>query len=272
MGAALLSAGHRVYWVRQGRGAATARRAERDRLEALETLDDLVQRADVIISICPPHGALELARAVVQAGFAGVYVDANAVAPQTVQLISSTFGPPVAFVDGGVIGPPARQAGTTRLYLSGEKAGEISRLFEGSLLQACPVEGGPGAASALKMCYAAWTKGSMALLMAVAALARRACVEEALLSEWQLSQPDLPAKLQSAVHSSAPKAWRFEGEMQEIAATFRQADMPDGFHLAAAAIYQRLAGLKDQASLDSEGILEMLLEAGSRPAAGMVED
>ncbi len=272
MGAALVSAGHRVYWVRQGRSAATAGRAEGDGLEALETLGDLVQGVEVIFSICPPHGALDQARSVIRAGFGGVYVDANAVAPGTARMIGSAVSAGAVFVDGGVIGPPARQAGTTRLYLSGDRAGEIAALFDGSLLQACALDGGPGAASALKMCYAAWTKGSAALLMAVAGLARREGVEDELVNEWQLSQVELPGKLHSALQSNAPKAWRFSGEMQEIASTFRDADLPDGFHLAAAEIYQRLAGLKNQVSLDGEAVLELLLAGGSRSAAGTAGD
>ena len=213
----------------------------------------------MIVSICPPHKALQQAEAVVEAGFDGVYVDANAVAPETVRAIESVVSAEADFVDGGVIGPPARQAGSTRLYLSGTRSEEIAALFDGSLVQACPIEGGVGAASALKMCYAAWTKGSAALLMAVAALARREGLEEVLIREWDLSQPELPEKVQNAALSSASKAWRFSGEMAEIAATFREADLPDGFHQAAADIYLRLSDLKDQSVTDSEPILERLV-------------
>ena len=95
------------------------------------------------------------------------------------------------------------------------------------------------------MAYAAWTKGSAALLMSVRALAIAEGVADALLDEWTLSQPDLPARSESAVKRNAPKAWRFVGEMEEIAATFAAAGLPDGFHRAAAAIYRRLAPWKD---------------------------
>jgi 3-hydroxyisobutyrate dehydrogenase-like beta-hydroxyacid dehydrogenase len=258
LGAALVTAGQRAFWVREGRSAATVSRAGGDGLETVETLGELVRIVDVIISICPPGHALEQAHSVVAEGFTGVYVDANAVAPETAHRIESTISPGADFVDGGVIGPPARQAGSTRLYLSGARGEDIAALFDGSPVQACPLAGGPGAASALKMCYAAWTKGSAALLMAVAALARREGMEEALMSEWDLSQPNLHARLQSAVQSSASKAWRFSGEMQEIAKTFRRANMPDGFHLAAAEIYQRLAGLKNETQVDGETLLDIL--------------
>lgn len=258
VGANLVTAGHRVFWVAQGRSQATAQRAERDGMEALATLDDLSGAVDVILSICPPHGAAELAASVIDSGFSGIFVDANAVAPGTVRSIASRVGEGVDFVDGGIIGPPARQAGSTRLYLCGARAAKVAALFEGTLLQACCIEGDPGAASAVKMCYAAWTKGSAALLIAVAALARREGVATALLDEWHLSQPDIPRQLQGALVSSAPKAWRFQGEMQEIAATFLGQDMPDGFHLAAAEIYRRLAGVAGDYQEDGEAILQLL--------------
>lgn len=258
LGGALVSAGHSVFWVKEGRSAATARRAVADQLEAVDSLDELVSAVDVILSICPPHGALELAESVVAAGFGGIYIDANAVAPQTARQIEATVTAVAEFVDGGVIGPPARQAGSTRLYLSGARADEISSMFAGSFVQAQTLEGGPGAASALKMCYAAWTKGSAALLIAVAALARREGVQGALVDEWQLSQPDLPGQLQGALLSSAPKAWRFTGEMREIAATFLDQEMPDGFHLAAAEIYRRLSEIPIEHQRGGETILKLL--------------
>jgi 3-hydroxyisobutyrate dehydrogenase-like beta-hydroxyacid dehydrogenase len=265
IGAALMTVGHAVFWVRRERGPATAERAAQDGLQPVATLDDLVDKVDVILSVCPPHGALDLARSVCQAGFTGIYVDANAVAPDTARQIGATVGQRAEFVDGSVIGPPARQAGSTRLYLSGDRAEAIAALFEGSLLQACTLAGGPGAASALKMCYAAWTKGSAALLMAIAALARREGVADALANEWQMSQPELPGQLQGAVQGTAAKAWRFSGEMQEIATTFRQAAMPDGFYLAAAEIYQRLVGLKDLESVESETLFKLLIAGYPHP-------
>jgi len=100
------------------------------------------------------------------------------------------------------------------------------------------------------MCYAAWTKGTAALLLAIRAVARDLGVEDALLAEWDRTQPDLRARSEAAT-GSVPKAWRFVGEMKEIAATFAAAGYPDGFALAAAEIYSRLAEFKDvQPTLD----------------------
>src|SRR5438477_368958 len=124
-------------------------------------------------------------------------------------------------------------------------AARAAALFPGGPLEAVVVAGGPGAASAVKVAYAAWNKGHAALLMAVRALAIAEGVDAALLAEWRLSQPDLPARSESAVQRNARKAWRFVGEMEEIAATFDAAGLPQGFHEAAAEVYRRLAPWKD---------------------------
>ena len=108
-----------------------------------------------------------------------------------------------------------------------------------------------GAASALKMAYAAWTKTSAALLIAVRALAQSEGIEEALLGEWKRSIPDLPERSSTAVSKNARKAWRFVGEMEEIAAAFADAGLPAGFSLAAREIYQRLEQYKNAAESPS---------------------
>lgn len=118
-------------------------------------------------------------------------------------------------------------------------------MFDGSLLEAEVVEGAATAASALKMAYAAWTKGSAALLLAVRALARAEGIEEPLLREWGISQPGLEKRSDQAATGNAFKGWRFVAEMDEIARTFGSAGLPDGFHRAAAEVYARLKGFKD---------------------------
>jgi hypothetical protein len=115
-----------------------------------------------------------------------------------------------------------------------------------------------GAASAVKMCYAAWTKGSSALLLAIRALADAEGVDDDLLGEWAISIPELPEKLARTAAGAGPKAWRFVGEMMEIAATFGGSGLPRGFHAAAAEVYERLAPLKDRASTSVEEVVELL--------------
>jgi 3-hydroxyisobutyrate dehydrogenase-like beta-hydroxyacid dehydrogenase len=249
VGACAVAAGSRVRWASAGRSAGTRQRAAAAGLEDAGSLDAVVAGSDVIISVCPPHAALDLARDVAARRFTGLFVDANAVAPGTAREIGAVVeGGGASFVDGGLIGPPPRAAGSTRLYLSGREAKRAVALFESSALEAIAVNDSPGAASALKMVYAAYTKGSSALLIAIRALASCEGVDDALLAEWRRSQPDLPKRSESAARDNARKAWRFVGEMEEIAATFEAAGLPGGFHEAAAMIYQRLADYKDAAT------------------------
>ena len=111
-----------------------------------------------------------------------------------------------------------------------------------------------GAASAVKMAYASWTKGSAALLLAARALARAEGVEETLLAEWGISQPGLEERSARAAGSAAAKGWRWIAEMEEIAATMAAAGLPEGFHQAAAEIYRRFSpadAAGEEAGLDA---------------------
>jgi 3-hydroxyisobutyrate dehydrogenase-like beta-hydroxyacid dehydrogenase len=234
VGAALVASGHDVVWVSDGRSDETRARAEQAGLVDAGTLPELAWRSDVVISLCPPEFAVGVAASLRATGFTGTYVDANAVSPATVARIAPT-------VDGGVIGPPPRVAGTTRLYLSGADADAIASLFAGTVLDARVVDDRVGSASALKMSYAAYTKGISALLLALRETARAHDVDDALLAEWALSQPQLAGLCELAEANAAPKAWRWIAEMEEIAATFAAAGQPDGFHRAAAEVYRAVA-------------------------------
>jgi 3-hydroxyisobutyrate dehydrogenase-like beta-hydroxyacid dehydrogenase len=267
VGACLAGRGSRVVWASAGRGAATRSRAEAAGLEDAGSLAQTVRAADMVLSVCPPHGALALAREVAALRFRGVFVDANAVSPETARSIGRAVEAAGArFVDGGIIGPPPVQGGRTRLYLAGGAAAQVAALFTGSNLQAIALEGPAGAASALKACYAAWTKGATALLAAIRALAVHEGVEAALLAEWKISQPDLEKRSQ-AVTVQARKAWRWIGEMEEIAASFEAAGLPGGFELAAAELYRRLESFKDRAAPPAlDEIIAALRQAGEARA------
>jgi hypothetical protein len=130
---------------------------------------------------------------------------------------------------------------------------------------AVQLDGPVGAASALKMAFAGWNKGMQALLMAIRALAMAEGVDQALLAEWRLSMPEVPARSERAIHENARKAWRFVGEMEQIARTFAQAGLPPGFHDAAAEVYRRLSGYKDTpASPSVEEAIAALLKRTPR--------
>src|SRR5688572_8903564 len=220
VGAAARAAGAEVCWCDAGRSEETRRRASEDGLSAVPRLSELV-RCDVLVSVCPPHAALDVAREVAGLGFRGLYVDANAVSRATAMLIGAEVSRTGAsFVDGGIIGPPARPGRTTLLCLSGERAAEVARLFEGTPLQPNIVGSAPGQASALKMAFAAWSKGSTALLIAVRALAEAEGVTAPLLDSWARLAPELVQRSEQAALGAAPKAWRWTGEMREIAQSF----------------------------------------------------
>jgi 3-hydroxyisobutyrate dehydrogenase-like beta-hydroxyacid dehydrogenase len=247
IGAAAAAGGNRVLWASSGRGQATRKRAEQAGLHDAGALADAVRQAEVVVSVCPPHAALDVARAVTAEKFCGVYLDANAVSRATAEEIGAIVrAGGASYVDGGIIGSPVKQAGTTRLYLAGPQAAEVAELFRGSMLDARPIGAVPGQASALKVAYAAWTKGTDALVLAIRALAAHEGVDQALLAEWSISQPALAKKCDRAAAVAVPKAWRYVGEMREIAEAFENAGLPGGFHNAAAQICARFEGFKDQ--------------------------
>ena len=224
VGAALVAAGHDVLWASEARSEATRARAAA--FEDAGSVADVVARCEVVFSVVPPHAARELARSLPP--FDGIYVDANAVSPETARAVGSSVA---RFVDGGIVGgPPA-----PRLYLSGDEAATVAALFDGSPIETELVAN----ASALKCAYAAWTKGTAALVLAIRDFARAEGVEDALVAEWARSQPQLADRLAAAERSAEKKGWRWIGEMEEIASAFAADALPPGFHQAAAEIYRR---------------------------------
>jgi len=239
VGGCLVSVGHEVLWDPAGRSRATTGRALAAELTGV-AIGRLVAKSSVILSICPPHAALDVARQVADAGYTGCYVDANAISVATAEQVAGIVtAAGAAYVDGGIIGQPPEVAGHTRLYLSGPRADEVRVLFNRSRLDARVAEGPLYAASTVKMAYAAWTKGSSALLLAARALARAGGVERTLLAEWSLSQKGLGDQSERSASAAAAKGWRWVAEMEEIAASMAAAGLPPGFHEAAADIYDR---------------------------------
>jgi 3-hydroxyisobutyrate dehydrogenase-like beta-hydroxyacid dehydrogenase len=247
IGAAAATSGARVVWVSHQRGEATRRRAHQAGLVDAATLEKALGQSDVVLSVCPPHAAVDVAEQVAAQKFAGIYVDANAVSRATAERIGGIVARAGAsFVDGGIIGSPVKQAGTTRLYLSGARAADVAALFSKSMLDARSIGAEPGAASALKVAYASWTKGTDAMLLAIRAYAAHEGVDDALLEEWRISQPQLEKRCDRAAAVATPKAWRYVGEMEEIAEAFEDAGLPGGFHKAAAELCARLDSFKDR--------------------------
>jgi 3-hydroxyisobutyrate dehydrogenase-like beta-hydroxyacid dehydrogenase len=236
IGATLVRAGHRVSWASSGRGTSSARRAAAAGLIDAHTVEAMAQSCDLIISVCPPSAAVDVAKRV--AGFDGTYLDANAIAPSTARHVAAVVEQGGgSYVDGGIIGGPPSPTYSPRLYLSGPSASPVRDVFADTAVEAVVISEDPTAASALKMCFAAWTKGTTALLLDVRALALAEGVEGPLLAEWEHSLPDLAGRSLLSARQAATKGWRWVGEMEQIASTFRSAGLPDGFHRAAAEIY-----------------------------------
>jgi 3-hydroxyisobutyrate dehydrogenase-like beta-hydroxyacid dehydrogenase len=251
-----------VYWVSHGRSVTTRERAAKFGLREVSTLGQLCKECPIILSVCPPHAAETVASEVLETGYRGLFVDANAIAPQrAIHIGNSMIRAGISFVDGGIIGFPAWKEHTTCLYLSGERASEVAACFITGPLDTKILGTEIGKASALKMCYAANTKGAVALLAGILATAENLGVREALFEQWRSEDAALPQQIVKRIQNNAPKAWRFVAEMKEISQTFSEARAPGGFHLAAADIYERLAQFKDAQSQPAlEDILAALCE------------
>jgi putative dehydrogenase len=200
----------------------------------------------VILSIVPPGEALALAErlapALRDAKRKPIYVDCNAVSPDTVLRIDAVVRETGAtFVDGGIIGPPPDlDSSKTRMYLSGPDAEKVTVLQQYGL--STPVQPGPvGAASAMKMSYAGITKGFTALGAAMMLAATRAGTADALVAEMKVSQPVLLKWLTTQMPRMHSKAYRWVAEMEEIAAFVGEGHPGDGFYQSAARLYEAIA-------------------------------
>lgn len=241
LGAALLHNADAVLWASKGRSAATRARAEKAGLTEVPDVPALVSRARSIISICPPHAAEDVARQVAEHAGTGLdlYIEANAVAPATVERIATLIGPD-RVVDAAVIGGPAWQPGTI-LVLSGPQAREAVGLFADSLLDVRVLGDRLGQASMAKACFALQSKALPTIWLAIAEAARRYDVLGPVLDILAEDGIDLEKQTADITRRAAPKAWRWAGEMDEAAAALAALGLPDGWSRAAAETYRRLA-------------------------------
>ena len=234
VGAAAATRGE-VLWASEGRSDATARRAEKAGLHDVGTVEELVRSSDVVLSVCPPAIAEDVARAVAAFGFDGLYVEANAIAPARVERIAAKLAERgTRVVDGSVI-----SSGPVNLYLSGDAAAvaRVAESFAGTEVKAIPLGGSVGAASALKMAFGGWNKIGVALTAQAHAIARAYDVEEALVAEGV--DPERFVR-------SARKAWRWAPEMDEVADTCASLGLPDGLGRGAAGLFARWDAHRDK--------------------------
>jgi 3-hydroxyisobutyrate dehydrogenase-like beta-hydroxyacid dehydrogenase len=227
-----------VAWASEGRSEATARRAQEAGFVDVGSVSELVATSEIVLSVCPPAIAEDVAKQVFELGFSGLYVEANAISPGRMARISQ-LGERI--VDGSILG-------ALHFYLSGDDGdvARIAELFAGSAVTAIPMRVGIGAASAIKMAYAGWNKIGIALTAQAQAIARAHGVEEALEAEGVTGER-LPR--------SAAKAWRWAPEMEEIAAACAELGLPDGIPRGAADLYRRWDEHRD-----TEVELERLLD------------
>ncbi len=243
--ARIKEAGFEVCTALEGRSARTAALAAQAGLTDCGTVEKLVAHCDLILSILNPGAAVDKAREVAAAmratGRKPAFADCNAIAPQTVREIDGIIrGAGATFIDAGIIGPPPRGKGATRIYVSGPDAALFAGIKHPSLDIRVAGER-VGDASAVKMCYASYTKGALALGMEFMIAARKLGVADLLDAELRESQPEVREWILSRSVSMPPKAYRWVPEMLEIAKTFEGVGMTPRMLQGAADMYELIA-------------------------------
>lgn len=245
VGRALKEHGVHVVTCLRGRSERTRGLANRAGIEDLSSMEKLVTRSDLILSVVVPAEAVNLAQRVAEAlrntGAGTYFADCNAVSPQTAETIDSIITKAGGrFIDASIIGSPPGKGEPPRLYASGPY-GEVLSQLDGMGIRVRPVGGNAGKASGIKMCYAAFTKGSQALWVALLTAAEVMGLSEELRQEFESGQASIYARMQSQVPRLAVKARRWVGEMEEIAATFERVGVTPYFHKGAADICRFVA-------------------------------
>lgn len=267
MGAAIaaqaVAAGHEVLWVPEGRSDATRRRAKEVGATACDSLGEALERSEIVLSICPPQAAEDVAATVAGHAFTGVYVDANAINPKRMQRIAEEIRPGAMVLDGAIFGPPPGGQRAARLYLAGEAQAvdTMEPLFRDTALHVRRASGGVGSASALKMAFASYQKAARTLAGVAHALANAHGVGDELTAEAQMMASNIlsdPGYLPSV----AARSWRWAPEMEDIAKTLLEAGLPADMAEAAVAVMSRWEGDKDQYDLNLADVLAHLRSKG----------
>lgn len=251
--------GHHVLWVPADRSPATQARAQKAGLTACPSLAEALDASEVVLSLCPPQAAEDVAVSVARHGFTGLYVEANAISPERMERIANEVRPGSSILDGAVIGPPPGDRRTCRLYLAGDgEAVDLLRsVFQGSLVQVEAAGDRVGAASVLKMSFAAFQKAARTLAAVSHALADSHQVADLLTAEAQRMPSDFLSN-PGALAGVAARAWRWAPEMHEISETLRASGLPPQMAEAAAAVLRRWEQDKDRYDLPLPEVLTHL--------------
>ena len=244
VGRVLVNHGYRVITSLAGRSRRTAGLSTEAGIEDVGSLDRLVDQADTILSIMPsidaPVVAAEIANRISRRDTPLLFVDCNAIAPQTARGIEGTITDAGGIiVDVGIIGGPPTDTYQPRLYASGPQVDRFLPL-KASGLDIRPIGTEIGQASGMKMCYAALTKGLSALGTEIMVAAAKLDLIDSLHEELRGSQAALFNWLDKGIPGMPPKSRRWVSEMKEIAATLGHLDLSSGYHLAAADLYRRV--------------------------------
>jgi len=262
VGRRLHESGAEVRTLLTGRSAKSAERAQAAGMEPAADEHALLAGADFFLSILPPGEAEALARHLAPALKAldrkPVYVDCNAVSPQTAIRIGEIIAPTGAdFVDGGIIGGPPRPGYSPTIYASGPTASQTAVLRDWGIDWRV-IDGEIGAASALKMSYAGITKGTTAIASAMLLGAARFGCGEALIAELTESQPEMLARFREGVPRMYDKAYRWVAEMEEISDFLEQSPPSRDIYAAVARLYAYLAEAEAEKEPDPDNAVRTL--------------
>ncbi|MFC1428584.1 DUF1932 domain-containing protein [Streptacidiphilus sp. N1-12] len=244
--ACAVQAGHHVLWHPEGRSSSTRARAQRFGLEAAP-LEQLLAHSEVLLSLCPPAAAADVARLVASIGFTGVFVEANAISPASVAVIADVLPETTVLVDAAVVGSPPIDGKTPTLYLAGppEAVAPVEALFAGTAVTTSVLGTKVGQASALKLAYTAYQKASRVLAaLAVGAAAEYGVDQELAVIAAKRSSSYLAET--AYIPKVAARAWRWGPELEEAAAMLADAGLPPDMLTAAAAALARWDDCKDQ--------------------------
>jgi putative dehydrogenase len=268
VGRRLNERGADVRTLLSGRSEASAGRARAAGMHPAADERELLAGADFFLSILPPDQAEALASRLAPALQAlpvkPVYVDCNAVSPQTAKRIAAIIEPTgAAFVDGGIIGGPPREGYSPAIYASGPRAERTKQIGEYGIDWRI-IDGPVGAASGLKMSYAGITKGTIAIAAAMLLGAARFGCAEALIAELSSSQPEMLKRMQRGIPGMYDKAYRWVGEMEEIS-DFLDANAPSSeMYRGIARLYEYLAAEEADAAPDADNAIKTLDRALGR--------
>lgn len=279
IGRVLVDSGLRVTTNLADRSPRTQRLAEAAGIVDAGGDVEAIESADIVLSVLPPDQAVDMATRLASALAAcdekPLYIDLNAVAPATAveaaEIIDSVGGP---FLDGGIVGPPPRPGHSLgpRIYISGASdAVQFALGLRRHGLDIRVVPGGVGAASALKMCYAAVTKGLTALATVSLSAAKAYGIDRELAAEMAASQRMLSDRFDRSLPDMAPKAYRWVGEMEEIARTVADVGLDPKLFLGAADIYRLVTATQLGQEIPEERTIGLTADEVAEIVAGALE-